>query len=1035
MSVTFDGPAFFAKASKIYEDWKSNKQNWENADCLFLCVGGVSDENIYQKSLALQQWLLGHAITDLVMVFTESAIYVLSGSKKVKLLTEMRDNTPSSERKQLNLEFLTRNKSDADAANFKQLVKSMKDSFSGKSVGHIVKDKKTHSGDFIASFLASIKDGGFTEVDVSAKLSFHLAIKSDKELRKVKKAAAVTSKVFESYFIPKLEGIVDQEKTIRHSELSEMVEARLDNPDKISGVQVRDDDYYEACYPPIIQSGGDFSLKPSAESSDENLHFGIVLCSMGCRYNSFCSNIGRTLLFNPTEEQEKNYEVLLKAHAALLEGLKPGATLAAAYAAALAAVERKKPALAPHFFKNCGFGMGIEFKETGLNITAKNEAMVRVGMVFNVVVGFTDLVNPDAADPLDKTYAMQVVDTVVVAEAGPQVLTPFPTALNDLSYSVGDEEESEEEEETSRPEARRSKSRSEVVPSAVLTSDRPTRQRAAAAKENIEEEEHMKKHQRELSDRLILEGKRRYQEGASATEEETVREFNPKKDIAYKSSKDYPQDLRLNQIYVDPRREALFVPICGQMVPFQIAAIKNAQKVDGDPYTELRVNLHTPGQAGSNKFLPTMKFPDSHFVREFTYRTQNPQFAIETVRKIKEIQKRIQMRDAEKKAEEATEAQENLVLASNRNIPRLQDVFIRPNITARRSYGILEAHTNGFRFTSVKNEKVDIIYKNIRHAFFQSSEKELIVIVHFTLKQPISLGKKRVTELQFCTEVQDASEALDSRRHRMGDADELGEEQRERELRKRLDAAFQQFVRKVEEIEQFGQDFDIPYRDLGFFGCPHRQQVFIMPTVKSLVALVEVPFFVLSLDAVEICSLERVQFGVKSFDMVFLFKDLKKQAVQINSIPMAQLEAVKEWLDSVDIRFYESPNNLNWSNILKRVRQDPFGFYDDGGWGIFLGDEEEDGAGEEEEEEESAESVYNSEMDGSEDEESEEDYSDGAGEEEESGSDYDDSEEESGADWSDLEAEAAEEDRKAASRHEVEDQREIDRRQRQRRRK
>lgn len=77
----------------------------------------------------------------------------------------------------------------------------------------------------------------------------------------------------------------------------------------------------EFCYPPIIQSGGNYSLKFSATRylklliiihvivistiffSDKNiLHFGVIICSLGTRYKSYCSNLIRTLIVNPTEE-------------------------------------------------------------------------------------------------------------------------------------------------------------------------------------------------------------------------------------------------------------------------------------------------------------------------------------------------------------------------------------------------------------------------------------------------------------------------------------------------------------------------------------------------------------------------------------------------------------------------------------------------------------------------------------------------------------------------------------------------------------
>lgn len=54
------------------------------------------------------------------------------------------------------------------------------------------------------------------------------------------------------------------------------------------------------CYSPIIQSGGNYELKSSAQSDDQRLKAGVILCSLGIRYKSYCSNVGRTFMIDPT---------------------------------------------------------------------------------------------------------------------------------------------------------------------------------------------------------------------------------------------------------------------------------------------------------------------------------------------------------------------------------------------------------------------------------------------------------------------------------------------------------------------------------------------------------------------------------------------------------------------------------------------------------------------------------------------------------------------------------------------------------------
>jgi len=73
--------------------------------------------------------------------------------------------------------------------------------------------------------------------------------------------------------------------------------------------------------------------------------------------------------------------------------------------------------------------------------------------------------------------------------------------------------------------------------------------------------------------------------------------------------------------------------------------------------------------------------------------------------------------------------------------------------------------------------------------------------------------------------------------------------------------------------------------------------VLLQPTTECLVHLTDPPYLVITLSEIEIAHLERVQFGLKNFDLVFVFKDFQRTPIHINTIPMAQLDNVKEWLE------------------------------------------------------------------------------------------------------------------------------------------
>ena len=62
---------------------------------------------------------------------------------------------------------------------------------------------------------------------------------------------------------------------------------------------------------------------------------------------------------------------------------------------------------------------------------------------------------------------------------------------------------------------------------------------------------------------------------------------------------------------------------------------------------------------------------------------------------------------------------------------------------------------------------------------------------------------------------------------------------------------------------------------------------------------------VITLEDVQLVHFERVQFHLKNFDMCFIFKDYSKKVMMVASIPMTMLDHVKEWLNSVDIKYTE----------------------------------------------------------------------------------------------------------------------------------
>ena len=67
--------------------------------------------------------------------------------------------------------------------------------------------------------------------------------------------------------------------------------------------------------------------------------------------------------------------------------------------------------------------------------------------------------------------------------------------------------------------------------------------------------------------------------------------------------------------------------------------------------------------------------------------------------------------------------------------------------------------------------------------------------------------------------------------------------------------------------------------------------------IECLVHFIEPLFFVVALNEIETASLERIQFTLKQFYSVLVFKDFTKAPLHINSTPSAQLDGVENWLE------------------------------------------------------------------------------------------------------------------------------------------
>jgi len=631
-----------------------------------------------------------------------------------------------------------------------------------------------------------------------------------------------------------------------------------------------------------------------------------------------------------------------------------------------------------------------------------------------------------------------LADTVLVSESSAEVFTKHAKGLEDITYIINSDENNEDDDDDDDEPAddealarkldrqeHANRNRSGQRSSARLASNHSAAQDASTAERE--------KRQIELLDRRneerVREIARAARKGGAKDESAQAEELE-----AYRGTKDLPDNVLPNQVKIDMVNKCVILPIGGNPVPFHISTIKNVVLPDPDSATYLRINFYSAGIAIGKDTPKNMgklieKYaPYTSFIREMTFRSLDSQNLTDAFRKISELRKRERMKEVQDQEEADLVQQDQLIRTKNDRVPRLSDLTMRPSFAKQKTQGNLEAHANGLRFQSNRGEVVDIIYSNIKHAFFQDCKQEIMVLIHFHLKHPIMVGKKKQENIQFFTEVIEASQAIDDSRRRMNDPDELDDEQRERQLRRKLNEAFKDFSMKVESVAKkngFNLEFDIPYRDLGFQGTPNKEMVYIMPTLNCLVNLTENPFFVVDLSEVDHVHFERVTFSSKAFDIVLINKDFTKMPARIDMIPNEDKESIQDWLTDMDITYTEGPMNLNWKTLMETVRGEDRFYHDteedeitekEAGWS-FLRMHGKDDSSEEKEEEESEFEEEEEDDDEEDEDEDESDYD----EEDEDESDYDADEdlEEPGMEWDEMERKAISDDRKRVRNEEV----------------
>ena len=209
----------------------------------------------------------------------------------------------------------------------------------------------------------NLKKLGYDYADISSELTAMAAIKSDEELKYIKKACDIAEKSWLNVLPFIKEGITEKQ-----------LAAELEYNFRKLGAGGTSFD--------TIVAFGKNAAVPHHETGDTKLKKNqCVLMDFGCLYKGYCSDMTRTMFFGePDEEFERIYLAVLLAHKTAAANIRAGITGKEADKYARDVLESL--GYGRYFTHSLGHGIGVNIHEFP-TLSPRGEAVLEDGMVFS----------------------------------------------------------------------------------------------------------------------------------------------------------------------------------------------------------------------------------------------------------------------------------------------------------------------------------------------------------------------------------------------------------------------------------------------------------------------------------------------------------------------------------------------------------------------------------------------------------------------------------------------------------------------------
>lgn len=168
---------------------------------------------------------------------------------------------------------------------------------------------------------------------------------------------------------------------------------------------------------PIVCFGAN-AANPHHESGDRKLKSGdSIIIDIGCKKDSYCSDMTRTIFYKSvTEEESKVFNLVKEANLRAIDAVKPGVRFCDIDNAARKVIE--DGGYGEFFLHRTGHSIGLEVHDYG-DVSSINENIIKEGMIFSIEPGIY----------LENKFGVRIEDLVLVTDEGCKVLNEYSKEL------------------------------------------------------------------------------------------------------------------------------------------------------------------------------------------------------------------------------------------------------------------------------------------------------------------------------------------------------------------------------------------------------------------------------------------------------------------------------------------------------------------------------------------------------------------------------------------------------------------------------